>query len=120
MSASRLIALSASVPRSLIWRYSPVIDSAEIRENAGRIWADGREIPGIDYNVEGQLALLEKLAPFVQYSAFLQFNSTFEVMLANAFLAKYHSSAVVKVFPRFLSLYGAGSLWIRRRRWALH
>lgn len=264
--------------------YSPVIDPTEIRENANRIWTDGRETPGINYNVEGQLALLEKLAPFVhniefpveqpkeeityfynngyypmldaevlftmlshlspkrvvevgcgysslvtaevnrrffdnqihftciepypkqflidgvpgiselvvrkvqdvelsvfdqldrndilfidsshvtktgndlnflmleviprlrkgvvvhfhdiylpddypklwvldeernwneQYllAAFLQFNSAFEVMFATAFLSKYHGSAIVKVFPRYLSLHGAGSFWIRR------
>jgi len=265
--------------------YSPVIDPAEIQQNEDRIWTDGREMPGINYNVEGQLALLEKLAPFVQriqfpverpneeityfykndqfpmldaevlftmlchlspkrvveigcgysslvtaevnrrffdnrlhftcvepyprqflidgvpgiselvvrkvqdvelsffeqldrndilfidsshvtktgndlnflmleviprlregvvvhfhdiflpdeyprlwildeernwneqylVSAFLQFNSAFEVMLGNYFLGKYHGSAVVKVFPRYLTLHGAGSLWIRRR-----
>jgi hypothetical protein len=50
--------------------YSPVIDPAEVRENAGRIWADGREMPGINYNLEGQLALLEKLAPFVPHIQF--------------------------------------------------
>lgn len=46
--------------------------------------------------------------------AFLQFNRCFEVVWAAHFMATRHRHAVRQVFPRFPSLGGGGSLWLRR------
>jgi hypothetical protein len=46
--------------------------------------------------------------------AFLQFNSAWEVLWAAHFMGTRHTAAVQRVFPRYPSLGGGGSLWIRR------
>lgn len=47
--------------------------------------------------------------------AFLEFNTTFEVIWAAHFMAKHHGSEVQNVFARFPRLGGGGSLWLRRK-----
>ena len=46
--------------------------------------------------------------------AFLEFNTTFEIIWAAHFMAKYHGAQVQKVFTRFPHLGGGGSLWLRK------
>jgi predicted O-methyltransferase YrrM len=48
--------------------------------------------------------------------AFLQFNDSFEVVWAANFMARYHFDRVTQAFPRFPSLGGGGSLWLRKIR----
>ncbi len=48
--------------------------------------------------------------------AFLQFNTSFEVAWAANFMARYHFDKVTAAFPRFPSLGGGGSLWLRKLR----
>ena len=46
--------------------------------------------------------------------AFLQFNRSFEIVWAAAYMIEFHSDRLMKVFPRFPRLGGGGSLWLRR------
>ncbi len=44
--------------------YSPIADSADLKERATRLWSQVNEMPGIDMNVRAQLDLLKVLAPY--------------------------------------------------------
>jgi hypothetical protein len=46
--------------------------------------------------------------------AFLTFNSTFEVLMANNYLSHYYKDAVKAAFPSLTS-WGGGSFWMRRK-----
>jgi hypothetical protein len=46
--------------------------------------------------------------------AFLTFNSTFEVLMANNYLSHYYEDAVKAAFPGLTS-WGGGSFWMRRK-----
>jgi Methyltransferase domain len=46
--------------------------------------------------------------------AFLTFNSTFEVLMANNYLSHYYEDAVKTAFPSLTS-WGGGSFWMRRK-----
>ena len=46
--------------------------------------------------------------------AFLQFNRAWEVMWAAHFMGTRHTQAVQATFPRYPTLGGGGSLWLRR------
>jgi predicted O-methyltransferase YrrM len=46
--------------------------------------------------------------------AFLQFNFNWDVLWAAHFMGTRHTEAVQRTFPRFPSLGGGGSLWLRR------
>jgi hypothetical protein len=46
--------------------------------------------------------------------AFLTFNSEFEILFANAYMANSHNAEMQETFPNALWL-GGGSFWIRRR-----
>ncbi len=46
--------------------------------------------------------------------AFLTFNSTFEVLMANNYLGHYYEDAVKTAFPSLTS-WGGGSFWMRRK-----
>jgi hypothetical protein len=46
--------------------------------------------------------------------AFLLFNSSFEVLLANSFLAHHHNEAFRRTFPNS-PWWGGGSFWVRRK-----
>ena len=45
--------------------------------------------------------------------AFLQFNRSFEIVWAAAYMIEFHSERLKEVFPRFPRLGGGGSLWLR-------
>jgi Methyltransferase domain len=47
--------------------------------------------------------------------AFLQFSAEWEVVWASHFMGTRHTAALQRVFPRYPSLGGGGSLWFRRR-----
>jgi predicted O-methyltransferase YrrM len=47
--------------------------------------------------------------------AFLQFNRDWEVMWAGHFMGTRHRLAVQETFPRYPTLGGGGSLWMRRK-----
>ncbi len=44
--------------------YSPIADPADLRARQAQIWRATDTSPGIDWNVEGQLALLRELKPY--------------------------------------------------------
>lgn len=44
--------------------YSPIVDVAEVRSREAEIWAPRKQLPGIDWNESGQLALLECFRPY--------------------------------------------------------
>jgi len=46
--------------------------------------------------------------------AFLQFNTSWEVMWSAHFMGTRHRAAVQMTFPRYPALGGGGSFWIRR------
>lgn len=46
--------------------------------------------------------------------AFLQFNRSFEIVWAAAYMIEFHSDRLKEIFPRFPWLGGGGSLWLRR------
>jgi hypothetical protein len=46
--------------------------------------------------------------------AFLQFNSEFEVLMANSYLNHYHEEDLKAAFPA-LERWVGGSFWMRRR-----
>ncbi len=45
--------------------YSPIASPEDLREREARIWSQVEAMPGIDLNIEGQLALLNDLRPYV-------------------------------------------------------
>jgi len=46
--------------------------------------------------------------------AFLQFNRSFEIVWAAAYMIEFHSERLKEIFQRFPKLGGGGSLWLRR------
>lgn len=45
--------------------YSPIAHPDDIRAREQALWSAAKEMPGVDFNEAGQLALLERLAPHV-------------------------------------------------------
>lgn len=50
--------------------YSPIADPDDIRAREQAIWSVAKDMPGIDFNEDAQLALLEQLAPYVGQIAY--------------------------------------------------
>jgi hypothetical protein len=46
--------------------------------------------------------------------AFLAFNSSFEVLMANSYLGQHHRALLREIFPK-APWWGGGSFWLRRR-----
>ncbi len=101
--------------------YSPVPDFDDLRQRQGKIWqADLVELPGVDFNLEGQKALLESFRELVadydypeespEESSFLPFyepNGLFEGVDSRflfCFLRHLRPSRVIEVGSGFSSL----------------
>ncbi|MCX7086642.1 MAG: class I SAM-dependent methyltransferase [Methylococcales bacterium] len=101
--------------------YSPIADPVDIRTREEKLWAPVNEMPGIELNIQDQLALLLKLKPYtaaIDYpiehpgdsTTYFYSNDQYPVLDAEflyAVLCHFRPKAVIEVGSGFSSLITA-------------